>query len=154
MTVKKIVSRLIDNNSKLTIKIIYEGGKMKPEDLKYTKNHIWAYVDGDTAVAGITDYAQQELGDIVFVELPEVGKEVKMDEAVGTIESVKSVSDIEAPLSGKITEVNKILEDAPETINKDPYGEGWIFKMTISNPDEINSLMDLESYNKFTESQR
>ncbi len=127
---------------------------MKPEELKYTKNHIWVYIEGEKATAGITDYAQQELGDIVFVELPEIGREAKMDEPVGTIESVKSVSDIEAPLTGKIEEVNKKLEDSPEIINKDPYGEGWILKMSISNPEEIDNLMDLESYNKFTESQR
>ena len=127
---------------------------MKPEELKYTKNHLWVYIEGDSATAGLTDYAQQELGDIVFVEMPDVGKEVKKDETIGTVESVKSVSDIQAPLSGKIVEINKVLEDTPETINRDPYGEGWIIKMTISNPDEINELMDMDAYNKFTESER
>ena len=127
---------------------------MKPEDLKYTKNHLWVFIEDNKATAGLTDYAQQELGDIVFVEMPEVGREVKKDETIGTVESVKSVSDIQAPLSGKIEEINKILEDTPETINKDPYGEGWVIKMSISNPDEITELMDMETYNKFTESER
>jgi len=127
---------------------------MKPEDLKYTKNHLWVYIEDNKITTGLTDYAQQELGDIVFVEMPEVGREVRKDETIGTVESVKSVSDIFAPLSGKIEDINKILEDTPETINKDPYGEGWILKMSISNPEEINDLMDLEAYNKFTEAER
>ena len=127
---------------------------MKPEELKYTKDHLWVYVEGDKATSGLTDYAQQELGDIVFVEMPEVGREVKKDETIGTVESVKSVSDILAPLSGKIIEINKVLEDTPETINKDPYGEGWVIKMSVSNPEELKDLMDLETYNKFTETER
>ncbi len=127
---------------------------MKPEELKYTKDHLWVYVEGDKATAGLTDYAQQELGDIVFVEMPEVGREVKKDETIGTVESVKSVSDILAPLSGKIIEINKVLEDTPETINKDPYGEGWVIKMSVSNPEELKDLMNLEAYNKFTETER
>jgi len=127
---------------------------MKPEELKYTKDHLWIYVEGDKATSGLTDYAQQELGDIVFVEMPEVGREVKKDETIGTVESVKSVSDILAPLSGKIIEINKVLEDTPETINKDPYGEGWVIKMSVSNPEELKDLMDLETYNKFTETER
>ena len=127
---------------------------MKPEELKYTKDHLWVYVEGDKATSGLTDYAQQELGDIVFVEMPEVGREVKKDETIGTVESVKSVSDILAPLSGKIIEINKVLEDTPETINKDPYGEGWVIKMSISNPEELKDLMNLEAYNKFTETER
>ena len=127
---------------------------MKHEELKYTKDHLWIYVEGDKATSGLTDYAQQELGDIVFVEMPEVGREVKKDETIGTVESVKSVSDILAPLSGKIIEINKVLEDTPETINKDPYGEGWVIKMSVSNPEELKDLMDLEAYNKFTETER
>lgn len=127
---------------------------MKPEELKYTKNHLWVYIEDNKATTGLTDYAQQELGDIVFVEMPEIGIEVKIGEAIGTVESVKSVSDIETPLSGKIEEVNKILEDTPETINQDPYDKGWIIKMAISKPDEINNLMNFEGYNKFTESER
>ena len=126
---------------------------MKTEELKYTKDHIWVYTDGDTAVIGLSNYAQQELGDIVFVEMPETGKTFKKGEPIGTVESVKSVSDILSPLSGEITDFNKILEDAPETINKDPYGDGWIVKMSISNKDEIDELLDYTAYEEFTESE-
>ena len=127
---------------------------MKPEELKYTKNHLWVYIENNTATTGLTDYAQQELGDIVFVEMPEIGKEVKMGETIGTVESVKSVSDIQAPLSGKIEDINKVLEDTPETINQAPYDKGWVIKISISAPDEINNLMDMEEYNKFTEAEK
>lgn len=134
-------------------KIFQTGGRMKTEELKYTKDHIWVYTDGDTAVIGLSNYAQQELGDIVFVEMPETGKTFKKGEPIGTVESVKSVSDILSPLSGEITDFNKILEDAPETINKDPYGDGWIVKMSISNKDEIDELLDYTAYEEFTESE-
>lgn len=126
---------------------------MKTEELKYTKDHIWVYADGNTAVIGLSNYAQQELGDIVFVEMPETGKTFKKGEPIGTVESVKSVSDILSPLSGEITDFNKILEDTPETINKDPYGDGWIVKMSISNKDEIDELLDYAAYEEFTESE-
>ncbi len=126
---------------------------MKTEELKYTKDHIWVYADSDTAVIGLSNYAQQELGDIVFVEMPETGKTFKKGEPIGTVESVKSVSDILSPLSGEITDFNKILEDTPETINKDPYGDGWIVKMSISNKDEIDELLDYAAYEEFTESE-
>lgn len=126
---------------------------MKTEELKYTKDHIWVYADGNTAVIGLSNYAQQELGDIVFVEMPETGKTFKKGEPFGTVESVKSVSDILSPLSGEITDFNKILEDTPETINKDPYGDGWIVKMSISNKDEIDELLDYAAYEEFTESE-
>ena len=126
---------------------------MKTEELKSTKDHIWVYTDGDTAVIGLSNYAQQELGDIVFVEMPETGKTFKKGEPIGTVESVKSVSDILSPLSGEITDFNKILEDTPETINKDPYGDGWIVKMSISNKDEIDELLDYTAYEEFTESE-
>lgn len=126
---------------------------MKTEELKYTKDHIWVYTDGNTTVIGLSNYAQQELGDIVFVEMPETGKTFKKGEPIGTVESVKSVSDILSPLSGEITDFNKILEDTPETINKDPYGDGWIVKMSISNKDEIDELLDYAAYEEFTESE-
>ncbi len=126
---------------------------MKTEELKYTKDHIWVYTDGNTAVIGLSNYAQQELGDIVFVEMPETGKTFKKGEPIGTVESVKSVSDILSPLSGEITDFNKILEDTPETINKDPYGDGWIVKMSIGNKDEIDELLDYAAYEEFTESE-
>jgi glycine cleavage system H protein len=124
---------------------------MKAEELKYTKDHVWVHADSDTAAIGISDYAQQELGDIVFVEMPEVGKKVAKDDTFGTIESVKSVSDLISPLSGDITEINTVLEDTPETINSDPFGEGWIVKMKMSNSGELDSLMDHAVYAKFLE---
>jgi len=127
---------------------------MKVEELKYTKNHIWVNVQGSNVVFGLSDYAQQELGDIVFVEMPEKGTKVKKDQPIGTVESVKSVSDILSPLSGEIIESNKLLEDSPETINKDPYGDGWVIKIKLSNPGELNKLMDYKSYSEFTESER
>ncbi|MBX2991164.1 MAG: glycine cleavage system protein GcvH [Bacteroidetes bacterium] len=103
-----------------------------PADLKYTKDHEWLKVDGDTGTIGITDYAQGELGDVVFVELPAIGKAVKAHDSFGTIEAVKAVSDLYAPVSGAILEVNKELEKSPETVNKDPYGAGWMVKIKLS----------------------
>ncbi|RMG65973.1 MAG: glycine cleavage system protein GcvH [Calditrichaeota bacterium] len=119
-----------------------------PEELYYTKDHEWARVEGDTATVGITDYAQSELGDIVYVELPEVGTTVKQGESFGTIEAVKAVSDLYAPLSGEVTEVNTNLEDSPELVNQDPYGAGWMIKIKISNPDEVNNLLSKADYEK------
>lgn len=119
-----------------------------PEELYYTKDHEWARVEGDTATVGITDYAQSELGDIVYVELPEVGATVKQGESFGTIEAVKAVSDLYAPLSGEVTEVNTNLEDSPELVNQDPYGAGWMIKIKISNPDEVNNLLSKADYEK------
>jgi glycine cleavage system H protein len=127
---------------------------MKAQELKYTKNHIWAHASGDVATIGLSEFAQQEMGDIVFVEMPEKGKKVKKDETVGTVESVKSVSDILSPLSGEVVETNKTLEDAPETINKDPLGNGWILKLKMSNGGELAGLMDYAAYTAFTESER
>jgi len=126
---------------------------MKEEELKFTKNHLWVYIENSNATVGLSDYAQKELGDIVFVEMPEKGKSVKKDEVVGTVESVKSVSDLISPLSGEIIDFNKQLEDTPELINKDPYGEGWVFKIKISDSSEISDLMDYQAYSKFTEEQ-
>lgn len=117
-----------------------------PEDLKYTKDHEWAKVEGDIAVVGITDFAQGELGDIVYVELPEVGSQTKQGESFGTIEAVKAVSDLFAPLSGEVVEVNESLADEPEKINKDPYGEGWIIKIKIADKSEIDNLLDKSQY--------
>lgn len=126
---------------------------MKEEELKFTKNHLWVYVEDSNATVGLSDYAQKELGDIVFVEMPEKGKTVKKDEVVGTVESVKSVSDLISPLSGEIIDFNKQLEDTPELINKDPYGEGWVFKIKLSDSSEVSDLMDYQAYSKFTEEQ-
>ena len=117
-----------------------------PENLKYTKDHEWIRVDGDTAVVGITDFAQSELGDIVFVEVETEGEELAKEETFGTIEAVKTVSDMFMPVGGTVEEFNAALEDNPELINKDPYGEGWIIKVKINNPDEINELLSNEAY--------
>jgi len=120
-----------------------------PENLKYTDTHEWVKIkDEKTVVVGITDHAQKELTDIVFVELPAVGKEVKKGEEMCIVESIKSVSEIYAPVSGKITTVNKELEDAPEKINNSPYEEGWLVEIEIANKDELNSLLDADAYKK------
>jgi glycine cleavage system H protein len=117
-----------------------------PAELKYTKDHEWAKVDGDVVTVGITDYAQGELGDVVYVDLPDVGAEVSQNDTFGSIEAVKAVADMYSPVSGEVVEVNEAISDAPETINQDPYGEGWMVKIRISNPDELNSLMDAAAY--------
>jgi glycine cleavage system H protein len=117
-----------------------------PSDLKYTKSHEWIRVAGDTATIGITDHAQQELTDIVFVELPDAGRQVKTDEACAVVESVKTASDIYAPLSGQILETNKSVTDEPALANSDPYGKGWLFKIKLTSPDELKSLMSPDQY--------
>jgi len=117
-----------------------------PAELKYTKDHEWARIEGDVATVGITDYAQSELGDIVYVELPEIGKKTKQADSFGTIEAVKAVSDLFAPISGEIIEINRNLSDQPEVINKDPYGEGWLVKIRVSNKSEISKLLDKTKY--------
>jgi glycine cleavage system H protein len=115
-------------------------------DLKYTKEHEWVKVDGDIATIGITDYAQGELGDIVFVELPEIGLQVKQMGKFGTIEAVKAVSDMFSPLSGKVTAINAALDGDPMIVNRDPYGEGWMVKIQISSAGELNQLLDAKGY--------
>ena len=117
-----------------------------PEELKYTEDHEWAKIEGDVAIIGITDYAQGELGDVVFVELPEVGSTVSKGETFGTIEAVKAVADLFAPVSGEVVEVNEKLGAEPETVNKDPYGEGWMIKVKLSDPAEVDSLMNAKQY--------
>ncbi len=117
-----------------------------PANLKYTKEHEWVKVDGKIATVGITDYAQSELGDIVFVELPSVGKAVKQMDAFGTIEAVKAVSEMFSPVSGTITEVNTAIEDDPMVVNRDPYGEGWIIKVELSDPGELAKLLNPDQY--------
>lgn len=117
-----------------------------PADLRYTKDHEWARVDGELLTIGITDYAQGELGDIIFVELPEVGSSVAIGESIGTIEAVKTVSDIFSPVSGEIIETNSDLTDRPEEINADPYGGGWIVKIKTSDPSELDQLLSAEEY--------
>src|SRR3989442_5010003 len=119
-----------------------------PSDRKYTKEHEWIKAEGKNATIGITDYAQQSLGDIVFVELPKVGAEIAAGKAFGTVESVKAVSDLYAPASGTVTEVNAELATAPEKINKDAHG-GWMLKITLKNHDELASLLSAKDYEKF-----
>ena len=119
---------------------------MVRDDLYYTKEHEWARVEGDVAVVGITDYAQSELGDILYVELPAVGKQVKSGDVLATVEAVKAVSDVYAPVSGEIIEVNEELSTTPELINKDPYGEGWMVKIKMSDPNQVEQLLSPSQY--------
>ena len=121
------------------------------EHLLYTESHEWLNVEGDIAILGITDYAQHELGDIVYMELPGVGDELTKGEALGSIEAVKAVEDIISPVSGEVLEVNEILEDAPETINKSAFEEGWIVKIKISDPTELDALLKADEYAKLIE---
>ena len=122
-----------------------------PGNLRYTKQHEWALVLKDTATVGITDYAQKALGDVVFVQLPEIGAALKQGEPLGAVESVKAASDIYAPLSGEVIEINRNLEDHPELLNASPYGEGWIAKIRISDPAESGGLLDSAAYEEFVE---
>jgi glycine cleavage system H protein len=117
-----------------------------PSDLKYTKDHEWIKIDGDTAIVGITDFAQGELGDIVYVEVETLDETLEKDEVFGTVEAVKTVSDLFLPLSGEIIAFNESLEDEPEKVNKDPYGDGWIIKIKISDSSEIGSLLSDVDY--------
>lgn len=122
-----------------------------PDNLKYTKEHEWLEEEGDTVKVGITDYAQGELGDVVFVELPSEGTKVKAMETFGTIEAVKAVSDLYAPVSGEIVEKNQLLDDDPMTINRDPYGDGWMVKIKFSDRSELDKLLSAEDYKKQVE---
>ena len=117
-----------------------------PTDLKYTKDHEWVRLEGDVAVVGITDFAQGELGDIVYVEVETLDETLAQDEVFGTVEAVKTVSDLFLPLSGEIIAFNEALEDEPETVNTDPYGEGWMIKIKISDPIEVENLLDAVDY--------
>ena len=124
-----------------------------PDNLHYSKDHEWVRVEGDTAVVGITDHAQEQLGDVVYVELPKVGESFPAHESFGSVESVKAVSEIFTPISGVITEVNESLNDEPEKVNKDPYGEGWMIKMTMNAPGEVDSLLTAAEYEDFTKAE-
>lgn len=117
-----------------------------PGDLKYTKDHEWIRIEGDVAFVGITDFAQGELGDVVFVEIETVGETLKKEEAFGTIEAVKTVSDIFMPISGEILEMNPLIESSPDVVNKDPYGKGWMIKIKITDPSEADGLLSAEKY--------
>jgi glycine cleavage system H protein len=117
-----------------------------PENLKYTKDHEWILADGKTGLVGVTEYAQGELGDVVFIELPKIGRQVKQGESFGTIEAVKAVSDLYAPVSGEVIAINTELEKSPESVNKDPYGKGWMIKISIQDPNELKNLHDVKAY--------
>jgi glycine cleavage system H protein len=122
---------------------------MYPENFRYTKEHEWVLVEGDTGTVGITDHAQQELGDIVYVDLPKPGTRVEQGKSLGSVESVKAVSDIFSPLSGEVTEINQALADAPETLNTDPHGAGWLVKLKLSAPAESGGLMSAADYEAY-----
>jgi glycine cleavage system H protein len=122
-----------------------------PAGLKYTKDHEWIRVEGDEAFIGITDFAQKELGDIVFIEVDTVDEDLDAEETFGTIEAVKTVSDLFMPVSGTVLEFNESLEDAPETVNKDPYGEGWIVKIKLADPAQVDGLLDTDAYKALVE---
>jgi glycine cleavage system H protein len=122
---------------------------MYPTDYRYSKEHEWIKVSGNTGTIGITDYAQKELGDVVFVELPAVGTKIEAGKVFGNVESVKAVSEIYAPVSGEVTEANAALSGAPETINTDPHGAGWLIKIKLANPADVSALMDAAAYQAF-----
>lgn len=122
-----------------------------PDDLRYTREHEWCRVQGNRAVVGITDHAQDQLGDIVYVELPEVGDPVKQGESFGVVESTKAVSELFSPVTGKVVEVNDPLSDAPESINDDPYEEGWLIQVELADAAELEALLDAAGYRKFLE---
>ena len=117
-----------------------------PEELRYTEEHEWVKLDGNVATVGITDFAQSELGDIVYLEIDTLDTEINSNEVFGTVEAVKTVSDLFMPVNGKVVDVNSTLEDNPEAVNDDPYGEGWIIKIEVSNPSDIDALMNSEEY--------
>jgi len=125
-----------------------------PKDLKYTKEHEWVKLDGNVATVGITDYAQDSLGDVVYVELPQEGGTVTKNEPFGVVESVKAVSDLYSPLSGSVTEVNDAIVDTPEAINEDPYGDAWMIKVEVASTDELDDLMSADDYQKFIDEEK
>ena len=121
-----------------------------PEDLHYSKDHEWVRVEGNVAVVGITDYAQDSLGDVVYVEVPKPGDDFAANEPFGSVESVKAVSEVFSPVSGKVSGVNETLNDEPEKVNQDPYGDGWMIRIEMSNPGEVDSLLTAAEYEDFT----
>ena len=123
-----------------------------PEQLRYTKEHEWISVDGNVATIGITEFAQGELGDIIYVDIDTIGKELSAEAVFGTVEAVKTVSDLFLPVSGTITEKNPLLDSQPELVNQDPYGDGWMVKITLNNPAEVEALMDAAAYKAFVDS--
>jgi glycine cleavage system H protein len=126
---------------------------MTPEDSRYAKSHEYIHVEGDVGTVGITDYAQKELGDVVFVELPQVGTQLELGDEMGSIESVKAVSELFAPVSGEVVEVNESLADKPELVNTDPYSDGWMIKIKLTAPDEVDELMNAEDYEDYIQTE-
>ena len=126
---------------------------MYPDDLRYTKDHEWVRLEGDRGKVGITHYAQKQLGDVVYLELPEVGRKLKAQETFGTVESVKAVSELLSPVAGEVVEVNAALAQAPEKINSDPYGEAWMVAIRLADPAAVKALMDAAAYKAFVESE-
>lgn len=120
-----------------------------PEELKYTEDHEWVRLEGDTATVGITDHAQNELGDIVYIDVTTVGESLSKSEVFGSVEAVKTVSDLFLPVAGEVLEVNSMLDNTPEAVNNDPYGDGWVIKMKVSDPGELDALMSAEEYKTF-----
>ena len=126
---------------------------MTPEDSKYAKSHEYVHMEGDVGTVGITDYAQKELGDVVFVELPQVGTQLEAGDELGSIESVKAVSELFAPVSGEVVEINEALAEKPELVNTDPYGDGWMIRVRISDATELDDLMNAEEYEEYCETE-
>jgi len=122
---------------------------MYPEEYKYSKDHEWIKIEGDVGTIGITEFAQKQMGDVVYVEMPETGTELEENQTFGVIESVKAVSDMYSPISGEVVEVNEALNDAPELVNEDPHGKGWIMKIKIKDPAELEEMMSFSDYEKF-----
>jgi glycine cleavage system H protein len=127
---------------------------MYPENFRYTKEHEWVLVEGDTGTVGITNHAQEELGDIVYVDLPKIGARVEQGKSLGSVESVKAVSDIYSPVAGEVTDINATLADAPETLNADPHGAGWLVKIRLNAPEEAAQLMTAADYRKYVEAEK
>ena len=126
---------------------------MTPEDSRYAKSHEYVHVEGEIGTVGITDYAQKELGDVVFVELPQVGTQLEAGDELGSIESVKAVSELFAPVSGEVVEINETLADKPELVNTDPYGDGWMIRIRVSDATELDDLMNAEEYEEYCETE-
>jgi glycine cleavage system H protein len=126
---------------------------MTPEDSKYAKSHEYVHMEGEVGTVGITDYAQKELGDVVFVELPQVGTQLEAGDELGSIESVKAVSELFAPVSGEVVEINETLADKPELVNTDPYGDGWMIRIKVSDTSELDDLMNAEEYEEYCETE-
>ena len=147
MLAQKSCSNAVRKRKILHLRIKLNKTMNIPADLKYTQDHEWIKIDGDIATVGITDFAQGELGDIVYVEIETEGEELDKEEVFGSVEAVKTVSDLFMPVSGEITEFNEALEASPETVNEDPYGDGWMIKIKMSDTSELEGLMDADAYN-------